>query len=1320
MLDQLRHRLAYLDDVGLGYLTLDRQARTLSGGEVQRANLTTALGSGLVNTLFVLDEPTIGLHARDGHRLSRLLRGLTERQNTVILVEHDPDMLAMADHVIDMGPGPGARGGQVVYAGPPAELPGCGASVTAQALEVRAKRRAARSEPHGAERVLTIKGARARNLANIDVGIPQGRLTVLTGVSGSGKSTLVEEVLFRAFQRASGIPTDAPGDHDGLEGLEGISEAIWIGQGGPGANSRANPATYVKAWDGIRALFAKQPLSKSRGYKPGTFSFNAGKGRCPVCEGSGFERVEMQFLSDVLLTCEVCAGARFRPEILEVDWEGRTIADMLALTVDEAVEVLPPRSAPVRRLSVLQRVGLGYLTLGQPLAMLSGGEAQRLKIAHHLGTAKTKNALFLLDEPTTGLHLHDVDRLIENLRALAEAGNTVLVVEHHLDVIMAADHVLELGPDGGPGGGQLVFEGPPAGLARRKTPTGVELGRWLRGIDPLAARDDREGRARRAASAQDSEASRPAASDRIEIRGARVHNLQSVDLDLPRSGRTVVSGVSGSGKSSLAFDIVFAEGQRRFLDCLSPFARQYITQLGRPDADRIAGIPPTVAIEQRTTRGGSRSIVANVTEIDPFLRLLYARLGEGSETGRARMTAAHLRARMLKSAPKEVVRVLAPVVRSRKGYHKPVFESAVSMGLAEVYVNGKLRKPTPRPRLRRHKLHDVDLVLWLGRPEAAGMEEAIERAALLADGFVRIAVDGEIQGPWELNETDERAARRSQFDPRIFSPHTQVGRCPTCMGQGADDDGVRCRACDGERLGAAGRSITFGGARLPELLAMTPPELLEHLRALALPERDQAVAAAPLAALQERLTFLIEVGLSYLQLDRRVPSLSGGEAQRIRLAAQLGAHLSGVLYVLDEPTIGLHPTDTARLLEALDRLEERGNGVLMVEHDATTLQTADLLVDMGPGAGVEGGQVMVEGPVKRVLKHKRSLTGRYLSQGTPRASEAPRPLDDVAWISLDDVRHHNLRGVTVQIPRERLTVVTGVSGSGKSSMIHDALAMAVSGEVPEGMMGSAAGLDGIKRLVRVDDKPIGKNPRSTPSTYVGVWDDIRKLFAKLPESQLRGYGPSRFSFNVSGGRCDACAGQGEIRLEMSFLPDATTPCETCYGKRFNSQTTHVTFDGHSIADVLALSIRDAREVFERVPRISRALTLLDEVGLGYLELGQRSTTLSGGEAQRIKLVSQLLARSRSDTVVVLDEPSIGLHMADLPRLMAILHRLVDHGATVVVIEHNMDVIREADWVLDLGPGGGPDGGELLYSGTFDGLTGATRSRTGAWLAEHGV
>ena len=523
--DQLRHRLSYLERVGLGYLTLNRSGRTLSGGEVQRANLTSALGSGLVNTLFVLDEPTIGLHPRDTERLADLLSELTERDNTVVVVEHDPDMLRVADHVIDMGPGPGVHGGEVVYAGPPSGMSAVADSATARALGARSHPRRASSRSHAESASLTIRGPRAFNLKGDDVQIPLSCLTVLTGVSGSGKSTLLETVLYRGIKRERGEVTDAPGAHDGLDGLDAIEELHWVDQSPPAANPRANPATYVKAWDGIRALFAKQELSRRRGYTAGTFSFNAGTGRCPACEGAGHERIEMQFLSDVLLVCSLCEGARFVPEVLEVTWEGRSIADMLKLTVEEALEVLPARSSAHKQLSALRRVGLSYLTLGQSLATLSGGEAQRLKIAHHLGAAKTERALFLLDEPTTGLHLADVDTLIVNLEELAAAGNTVVVVEHHLDVIAAADHVIELGPEGGGLGGHLVFSGAPAALAEADTPTGRHLGVWLAGVAPLElsreTRGEREGL---------SEAGRPAAADAIEIVDARVNNLKDVSV----------------------------------------------------------------------------------------------------------------------------------------------------------------------------------------------------------------------------------------------------------------------------------------------------------------------------------------------------------------------------------------------------------------------------------------------------------------------------------------------------------------------------------------------------------------------------------------------------------------------------------------------------------------------------------------------------------------------------------------------------------------------------------------------------------------------
>jgi len=1304
---QLADRLRYLEEVGVAYLTLDRQARTLSGGEVQRANLTSALGSGLVNTLFVLDEPTIGLHAADSERLADVLAQLTSKDNTVVLVEHDPDMLRVADHVVELGPGPGAAGGGVVFAGPPAELPKSEDSVTARALAARRRPRTASREDCGALPGVRITGARANNLRGVDVNLPYKKLTVITGVSGSGKSTLLDHVLYRSWLRERGKVTERPGAHDRIDGLEALNDLVWIDQSPPGASSRANPATYVKAWDGVRSLFAQQPLAKERGYRAGTFSFNAGDGRCPACEGAGTERVEMQFLADVFLRCELCEGKRFKPEVLEVTWSGLSVADVLDLTVDQAVDLFGRRKKVGKRLVPLQRVGLGYLRLGQALNTLSGGEAQRLKLAQHLD-AKRPHTLFLLDEPTTGLHLADVDRLVDNLEQLTAAGHTVVVIEHHLDVIAAADHVIDLGPEGGDLGGELVFAGPPGKLVSAPTATGEHLRRWLGGIAPL---DRPDGVAEPKRSAYD-----PGGGGVISIEGARVHNLKSIDVSLPRGKRTVISGVSGSGKSSLAFDIVFAEGQRRFLDCLSAYARQYITQLGRPDADRIDGIPPTVAIEQRTTRGGSRSNVANVTEIEPFLRLLYARLGEVRAEGVAgRLTAKALAEHLELVDGARPVIVTAPVVQKRQGLHKKVFARATALGM-RVFVDGKERASSPPPRLRQRKHHDIDFIVGEARArDPKQVEKLVVRAAELGEGQVKVyRPDGGAARLFEVK--DPGARRRTILDPRYFSPRTALGQCPSCTGAGENDEGVVCRECEGTGLGPVGRSIELGGASIPELLRMTAPELVTFLDGLVLDGRGQAISEGPIKAIRERASFLDEVGLGYLTLERRVPTLSGGEAQRIRLAAQLGAHLSGVLYVLDEPTIGLHPTDTEVLLQTLDTLQQRGNGIIMVEHDEATLRTADVLVDVGPGAGVEGGEILAAGPLDAVLASPRSVTGRCLREPRPPVRSAPRALDGVSYVELVGVQHNNLRGVDVKVPRGRLSVVTGVSGSGKSSLV-EVLTKAISPESGAGTWRLASGLEGLDRLVEIDDKPIGKNPRSTPATYVKVWDHIRRLFAVLPESKVRGWAPGRFSFNVKGGRCDSCDGNGLVKLEMSFLPDAWVACDSCGGRRFNRQTLQVSWDGLDIHQVLELPVREALEVFDRVPQVKRRLQLMDDVGLGYLALGQPSPTLSGGEAQRIKLVSELVGRGQPNLVVVLDEPSIGLHMADVPRLMEVVHRLVDAGATVLVIEHNPDVMREADWIIDLGPGPGADGGKVVYQGPFAGLKKAKRSRTGAWLAK---
>jgi excinuclease ABC subunit A len=1307
---QLENRLAYLEKVGLGYLTLDRQARTLSGGEVQRANLTTTLGSGLVNTLFVLDEPTVGLHAEDSDRLADALAELVARDNTVVVVEHDPDMLRVADHLVELGPGPGRDGGKIVYAGPPEALRDCPASPTASSLKRLATPRKAASLKTLLPATLSIRNARAWNLKGFDVHFPISALSVITGVSGSGKSTLLEDVLYRNILRQQGKTTDPPGPCDAIVGLEHFSDVVWIDQSPPQASSRANPVTYVGAWDHFRALFARTDDARARGYTPTTFSFNAGDGRCPACEGSGAETVEMQFLADVHLACEVCEGKRFKNEILEIRWNGRSVADVLGMTVDEAVPLLNPKLQATGALRSLQDVGLGYLRLGQPLATLSGGEAQRLKLAEHLASSK-RHILFLLDEPTTGLHLQDVDRLVGVLRRLVEThAHTVLCIEHHLDVIAAADHVIDLGPGGGELGGSLLFSGPPSKLAKADTATGRHLARWLSGVDPLARSQVSERAKRYRARVPE---------DTICVEGARTHNLKGIDVSLPRSGRTVVSGVSGSGKSTLVFDIIFAEGQRRFLDCLSAYARQYIEQLGKPEADRIEGIPPTVAIEQRTTRGGSRSNVANVTEIEPFLRILWARLGQIPGAGvSGGLTLDALQAHLAQVDPKTPLHICAPIVQARQGLHLDVLKRATNEGL-DVVVNGIVANPREVPRLKKRLHHDIDFVIGKAAPRSRQFRQYLEEAARLGKSQIKVLPpDGaprifQVVG---VGLDDAMGRSESGFDPRYFSARTKLGRCEPCEGWGILEDGTTCAECGGCRLGPIGRSVLFGERTFPEILTLTAPDLVTFLESLPLDKRARLIAEGPLKAIRERAQFLVEVGLGYLGLDRAVRSLSGGEAQRIRLAAQLGAHLSGVLYVLDEPTIGLHPTDTEKLLKTLDDLERRGNGILMVEHDETTLRTADVLIDIGPGAGVEGGEVLAQGPLEAALNNPRSITGRCLAAPRARVRPEPRPLEDADWLEIRGIDHHTLSDVDVKVPRGRLTVVTGVSGSGKSSLV-EVLTKAIASDRGAGEWRKATGTDGLETLVEIDDQPIGKNPRSTPATYVGVWDDIRTMFAALPESKVRAYDRGRFSFNVAGGRCEACAGAGLVTLEMSFLPEAYVACNVCGGTRYSPQTLQVRWENHSIHDVLQMPVREALAIFDRVPKIKTKLELLDDVGLGYLTLGQGSPTLSGGEAQRIKLVTHLAGRGQPKTVLILDEPSIGLHMADVPKLLEVLHRLVDRGATVIVVEHNADIMREADWLIDMGPGPGKEGGKVVYQGPYEGLLEVAESKTGAYLAK---
>ena len=1322
--EQLASRLSYLDAVGLGYLTLDRQARTLSGGEAQRAGLTTALGAALTGTLFVLDEPTVGLHATDVPALARVMRELSRAGNTVMVVEHEPLIVRMCDRAIEMGPGAGPQGGRVLFDGTPAalatrtDLPTGRAWANALAPS-RARRRAAA--------FLEVRGAKAHNLRDVEVRVPLGVLCGVTGPSGSGKSTLAHDVLYRAAARGLGdLTVERPGEHAALEGLGSLSRAVLVDQSPLGRTARGNPATYVKAWDRVRARFAAEPDAARRGLSAAHFSFNVAAGRCEECSGEGYETVEMQFLADVQLLCPVCQGKRFKPQVLAVTHRGKSIAEVLAMSIDAALQLFDPagdRDYVLRRmLDPVSAVGLGYLALGQPLSTLSGGEAQRLKLARALSEV-AKGTLFVVDEPSAGLHAEDASHVIGALHRLVDEGASVVVVEHDLDVIRACDWVIDLGPGGGPHGGLVVAEGTPEDMERTPTRTGAAL----------------RGETAREGERQAGEAAAPSTGPlSIQVSHAREHNLKDVSCRIPHGQVCVVTGPSGSGKSSLAFDVVFAEGQRRFMETLTPYARQFLPMLPRPDVDAVTGVPPSIALEQRTARGGANSTVATVTEIAHYLRLLYAKVGElrcpKCDAVVAPLSADALYERLVREPG--VKTVYAPAVRARKGTYLDLFTAASRAGVQTARVDGALVSIEPPPKLAKAREHTIDLIVHYGK--LAGLDRAtFDRALAWGAGAVRIA-DGNPNAKGDGRERTLSTARTCpecgtgvpELDPRWFSFNTKQGRCEACEGTGVEggpqaleQEGPQdpCKGCGGSRLHAVPRGVRLQGERYAEATARSVETALASARAWRFAGQDAEVARAPHAELVRRLSFVDEVGLGYLALDRAASTLSGGEMQRLRLSAQLGSGLTGALYVLDEPTIGLHPRDTKRLLANLRSLADMGSTVLVVEHDAETIRAADHVIDLGPSGGRHGGHVVSEGPAAQVLADPSSPTARALKE-TARLSRPRRPMAD-AWLELRGARAHNLRDVTLRVPVGRLCVVAGVSGSGKSTLVrhvfYPALRRALHLVAPRpGAFDSIKGTRAVQRALAVDQSPIGRTPRSVPATFLGVWDEVRKLFASLPEAKARGYTAARFSFNsgAAGGRCPACDGQGNIVAEMPFLPDVVAPCEACGGSRFEPSTLEVRYAGLSIGDLLHLPAEDAAHLFVNHPRIARPLATLADLGVGYVQIGQGSNTLSGGEAQRLKLAAELTAGSAHEpTVYVLDEPTTGLHLSDVKRLLGVLERLVARGDTLVVIEHHPDVIASADWVVELGPEAGERGGRIVFEGEPGKLTRA-RTATGRYLA----
>jgi excinuclease ABC subunit A len=1468
-------RLGFLMNVGLDYLSLDRTAPTLSGGESQRIRLAGQIGCGLVGVLYILDEPSIGLHPRDNDRLLETLQQLRDIGNTVVVVEHDEDTMRDADHIIDFGPGPGVRGGEVVVEGTLADVKKSKRSVTGNYLSGKQKIEVPKVRRPRGDHSLKILGAKHNNLKDVDFEIPLGQFVCVTGVSGSGKSSLVNDIVLESLRIELMNGKGDPGEHKKIEGIEHLDKLIAIDQSPIGRTPRSNPGTYIKVFDDIRKLFTKLPESKRRGYLPGRFSFNVSGGRCEACDGNGSNKLEMDFLADVWVTCPVCEGHRFNRETLGVKFKGHSIADVLEMDVHEALDLFENIPQVHHKLTTLRDVGLDYLKLGQPSPTLSGGEAQRIKLARELVKKSTGKTLYLLDEPTTGLHFADIQLLLKVLHNFVEAGNTVLVVEHNLDVIKTADWVIDLGPEGGAGGGELLIAGTPEEIVKHPAShTGKSLKPFLTG-DNLA-NNAAEKRAKK----------KPIElATHIRVDGAQQHNLKHVNALIPRDKMTVFCGPSGSGKSSLAMDTIYAEGQRRYVESLSSYARQFVSQMQKPELEHIDGLSPAIAIEQQNLGKSPRSTVGTTTEIYDYLRILMARAGTphcpDCDRPIGTQTADQIIDKVMACEEGSRVYLMAPLAVEVGEQYEALWEELRATGYVRIRVDGhtySLDEPPTIDRRRKHKVEAIVDRAIVKPDEQSRIAESIEATLALGRGVMHVAfASKDVPEPeWRTDVHSQHLACEDcgrsfePLTPHSFSFNSHLGWCEDCEGLGmqtganpaallqdssatlADGalllwpnldsnisrlmleslsartgipldkpydtlparqrrqimhgtgerwfdvmspgsetlmfrfqfkgmypaldeaarlvpqlrgrlnalvDEVECSACGGGRLRDDAAATRFRDLTIDDLCRMPLSQVQKVIAKWKLTAREKRIAGELVREVKNRVEFLNDVGLEYLSLHRTAGSLSGGEAQRIRLASQLGSALCGVLYVLDEPTIGLHPRDNARLLKALHNLRDIGNTLVLVEHDHDVIAGADMVFDFGPEAGRHGGQIVAEGAPEVLGKKRDSVTGPFISGKKslpipsnrrpvetvevnsqanskttvketaktiaktiaktkgPKKRKKPGELSypPVDWLTVRGARHHNLKNVDVAIPLGRIVAVTGPSGSGKSSLINDVLYASLAAKLHRARLtpGAHDGIDGVEhinKVIRVDQQPLGNSPASNPATYTGVFDYIRKLFAQLPEAKLRGYTPRRFSFNVPGGRCEDCEGDGQVCIEMHFLPDVWVTCDTCHGKRYNPETLDVKYHGQSIADVLEMTCGDAVKLFESIPKIRRILQTLCDVGLDYLSLGQSAPTLSGGEAQRVKLAAELSRPDTGQTLYLLDEPTTGLHFNDLAKLIDVLQRLVDLGNSVVVIEHNLDVIKAMDWVIDIGPEAGAEGGHVVAAGTPEEIVAALRAK----------
>ena len=1269
IIEKIAAQVDLLEDLGLGHLTLNRSSKTLRASEIQRIRVANQILVPLSDVLYVFDEPSIGLHRAENERLVYHLKQLVHKGNTVIVVEHDLDTICNADHIIEIGPKAGVNGGELIFNGAFSEFSKAEelkeTSPTYRAIKSTTELKRSSSKTEG--KSIQLIGCQQRNLKNIDVAFQLGKLNVVSGRSGVGKSSLVKGVLLNAVREQLGMEVEAPAMLTRSENLEAINKLIFIDHSPIGKTPRSNPATYLGLSDHVRDLYASLPESKEKGFTKSRFSFNNKGGRCETCQGAGKTQIGMHFLGNVDLVCGTCNGDRFNEETLQVKYSGLSIAEVYKLSIHEAISFFENQKKVLVGLDILKEIGLGYLTLGQSSTTLSGGEAQRIKIANQLQKKDTGDTLYVITEPSIGLHHDDITSLLHLFDSITQKGNTIVCIEQNEVVIGWSDWHIELGPLSGAAGGTILYQGNPIADQEAKPM-----------LENLSSERDSE----------ESQSTVPTVgiTNEIRLNGVTTHGLKNIDVRIPKNQLTVVTGVSGSGKSSLVYDTLFAESNARFTESLSTYNRSFLQQNSEAEIASFSGLGPAIGINRKGGTPSKRSTVGTLSGVYDAFRLLYSRIAqhEGENyTAQHFSYNHHLGACPeceglgvnLKCDPDEVI--VSPELS--------IFEGAFSANKTVGYytdLNGQFMA-TLKEAAKQNNL-DID------RPWQE-LEDHVKQVILYGTGETLWEVTWEYTTKSRTG-TQELTAQWLGLCTYINDEYQRRLHNKNIKGLEELLRGVQCEACGGSRLKEELLRVKFLGLTIYELTQLSIVSCLERLEKMD-HESDEVVLAISkvvLPAVTESLRTIVDLGLGYLNLDRSVSTLSGGERQRVTLAGQLSTHLFGVTYVLDEPTVGLDAGQVAVLSHALKRIVENGNTVVVVEHDVFFIGHADYLIELGPSAGRMGGKVIYQGEVS-ALQNKDSVTYKLLHQQSE--ITAKKKTVKGGPFGVKGASAHNLKHIDVAFYAGQIIAVKGVSGSGKSSLVKDVL---YSSWLKNRPVNSVAmfGLDQFERVLLIDQEALPQNRLSTPATYTGIIEQLKTLFSKTESAKQAGLKRADFSYQSKNGKCATCSGLGKLKTSMDFMSDIWLTCDSCKGIRYNESVLACTLGGSSIGQVLQMTVAEARAFFGS-GAIVESLELLEGVGVGHLLLGQSGNTLSGGEAQRLKLAISMLDKRKGAALYLFDEPSTGLHYLDILRLIEVFQSIVDAGDTVLFIEHNSTLIDAADQVVELGPGSGVLGGEVL-------------------------